>query len=282
MYRLWVENENREILEVTNSNSFVVTNIDGLLTPEITLSNVEVAGKDGSTFNSSKATNRTISITLLPQFPIEENRQKLYAFFKANKAVKVYFKNKNRDVKIAGRLQRFEGSLFTQTQTITIDIVCNNPYFEDRNNSAEIMSQIIDNFEFPFAIAEEGKEFSFVDRALLRNIYNSGDVETGLIITLKAEGNVVKPTIYNSDTRESFALNITMQKDDTIIINTNRGNKKVELIRDNKSTNIINSIVKGNKWFNLNTGDNLFTYDCESGAEYLYISFSYSNLYEGV
>lgn len=282
MYRLWIENENNKIMELTNSTSFIVTDVDGLLPPDTTINSVEAVNKDGSIYNSSKVNNRPINITILPQNPVEENRQKLYEFFKVKKAVTIYFKNKNRDVKITGRLQKFDGSLFSQTQTLTLEIICNDPYFKDKDDSTQNMSQIIDNFEFPFAIAEEGKEFSYIDKVITKVIENNGDVEAGLIITLRAEGEVVDPIIYDVDTREKFGLNFTMQKSDLIQINTNKGNKKVELVRNNVTTNIINSIMKGNKWLELKNGDNLFTYDCKSGAEYLYISFCYANLYEGV
>lgn len=144
------------------------------------------------------------------------------------------------------------------------------------------MASIIDLFEFPFSIENEGLEFSRIDKALTQNIYNAGDTETGLIIELSASGAVVNPTIYNADTREYFGLNITMQYGDLIRINTNVFNKKVELVRYGETRNIINNILKGNKWFKITPGDNLFTYQCESGEEFLNFKFIYSNLYEGV
>ncbi len=282
MFRLWVENEKNEKAELTNSPFYESIAIDGLLPPKATFNSTSVAGKDGEIPNSAKVGIRDISITVKPAYPVEENRQRLYRYFKLKKEVKLYFKNENRDLLIAGKVEGFDGSLFEQKQTIIIDIRCFDPYFKDSKESAVNMASVIDLFEFPFAIDKTGIEFSRLDKALTQSIYNAGDTDTGLIIELTASGEVINPTVYNVDTREYFGLNITMQYGDLIRINTNAFNKKVELVRYGETRNIINNILKGNKWFQITPGDNLFTYQCESGEEFLNFKFIYSNLYEGV
>lgn len=282
MFRLWVENEKNEKEELTSSSFYESIIIDGLLPPKATFNSTSVAGKDGEIQNSARVGIRDISITAKPAYPVEENRQRLYRYFKVKKEVKLYFKNENRDLLISGKVEGFDGSLFAQKQAIIIEVRCFEPYFKDRIERAVNMASIIDLFEFPFSIENEGLEFSRIDKALTQNIYNAGDTETGLIIELSASGEVVNPTIYNADTREYFGLNITMQYGDLIRINTNVFNKKVELVRYGETRNIINNILKGNKWFKIAPGDNLFTYQCESGEEFLNFKFIYSNLYEGV
>ena len=273
MFRLWVENEKNEKEELTSSPFYESVVIDGLLPPKVTFNSSSVAGKDGE---------RDIGITVKPAYPVEENRQRLYRYFKVKKEVKLYFKNENRNLLISGKVESFNGSLFEQKQTIVIDIRCFEPYFKDSKESAVSMSSLIDLFEFPFSIGNEGIEFSRLDKALTQNIYNAGDTETGMIIELSANGEVINPTIYNVETREYFGLNITMQYGDLIRINTNAFNKKVELVRYGESRNIINNIKKGNKWFQITPGDNVFTYQCERGEEFLNFKFIYSNLFEGV
>ena len=282
MFRLYIENEKGEKAELTNSPFYESVSIDGLLPTKATFNSTSIVNKDGDIPNSARVGIRDISITVKPAFPVEENRQRLYRYFKVKKEVKLYFKNENRDLVIAGKVENFDGSLFDQKQTIIIDIVCFEPYFKDSIESAVNMANVLDLFEFPFAIEKEGIEFSRIDKALTQNIYNAGDTETGLIIELSASGEVVNPTIYNVDTREYFGLEITMQHGDLIRINTNTFNKKVELVRYGETRNIINNIIKGNKWFKLSPGDNVFTYTCESGEEFLNFKFMYSNLYEGV
>ena len=282
MFRLWVENERKDKAELTNSPYYESVQIEGLLPPQATINSTKVANQDGEIFNSASVGIRPVEITIKPAFPVEENRQRLYTYFKSKRNVNIYFKNENRDIVFSGRVEGFDGSLFEQKQLITIFIKCLDPYFKDSLESQSTMASVLDNFEFPFMIEEEGIPFSIIDKELTQNIYNAGDTETGLIIELTASGEVVNPTIYNVDTREYFGLNFTMQLGDLIRINTNGFNKKVELERNGETTNIINSIIKGIKWFQLEPGDNLFTYTCESGEEFLNFKFIYSNKYEGV
>lgn len=282
MFEIWVENEKKEKLELTNSPYYESIKIEGLLPPQATINSTKVVNQDGEIFNSANVGTREIELTIKPAFPIEENRQKLYTYFKLKRNVNIYFKNKNRDIAFSGKVENFDGSLFEQKQLITISIKCLDPYFKDRLESVANMSTIVDGFEFPFSIDEEGIPFSSIDKELIQNIFNAGDTETGLIIELTASGEVINPIIYNADTREYFGLNIIMQYGDLIRINTNTSNKKVELVRDGETRNIINNIIRGNKWFTLAPGNNLFTYTCTSGEDMLNFKFIYSNKYEGV
>ncbi len=282
MFRLEVENEKKEKIELTNSPFYESVAIEGLLPPQAAVNSSAVANADGETFNSARVGIRDVTIDIKPAFPVEENRQRLYTYFKLKKQVNIYFKNKNRDIVTAGIVEGFDGSLFEQKQLISISIKCLDPYLKDSAESVADMANIIDNFEFPFSIDKEGIPFSIIDKALTQNIFNAGDVETGMIIELTANGEVIKPTIYNVETREYFGLDFTMQLGDVIKINTNKFNKKVELIRYGETRNIINNILKGNKWLTLKVGDNLFTYTCEAGEENLSFKFTYSNRYEGV
>lgn len=282
MYRLHVENERKEKIELTNSPYFTVVDVDGILPTKASLSTTKLANRDGSVLNSASLENRDIAITIQPEIPVEENRQKLYRYFRNKREVTLYYKNENRDVMTTGIVENFDGSLFEQTQKIVITILCTNPYLIDRKGNVESMENKEDLFEFPFAIASEGKEFSRINKETVKRIENKGDTETGMIIELMANGEVKNPTIHNVDTREHFGLKIDMERGDVIRINTNSSRKRVELERDGVTRNIINNIVKGNKWLGLEPGSNAFTYTCDSGEEYLSVKFLYSHMYEGV
>lgn len=281
MYRLVAENQKNEKIELSNSPYFYVK-IEGLLPGKATLHTTTVINNDGSILNSVRKDNRDITITVIPRMPVAENRQRVYKYFKIKSKVTLYFETDNRDVKIKGTVESVEGSLFDQQQTIEIGIICTDPYFEEKIQRIVNMAQVLDLFEFPFAIEEEGIEFSRIDKTLTQGVYNDGDTETGVVIELSAMGEVVNPIIRNVETRGYFGLNIEMQLGDVIQINTNNFNKKVTLQRYGEIRNIINSIMKGNEWFKLMPGDNIFTYQCEKGEENLSVRFIYSNKYEGV
>lgn len=282
MISLIVENENNEKLDLMNPSYFDSVTVDGLTPGKASINTTVIANSDGSLINNARNEDRPITIDIEPAFPIEENRLRIYQFFKRKKYITLYVKTTNRDLKIEGMVESVEGSLFVEKQSITIEILCNDPYFKDQLETYTNMARVLDLFEFPFSIEEEGKEFSRIEKTIEQTVINAGDTETGVIIEISASGTVINPTIYNTVTRESFGLNITMQSGDVITINTNNFQKKVELLRNGETTNIINSIIKGNKWFKLLQGDNLFTYTCDTGEEFLNIRFIYNNLYEGV
>lgn len=281
MYRLFVENNKKEKIELSNSPYFYVK-IEGLLPGKATLHTTTVINNDGSILNSARKDNRDITLTVIPKMPIAENRQRVYKYFKVKSKITLYFETDNRDVKIEGTVESVDGALFARQQEIEIGVVCTDPYFKERVQRVIAMAQVLDLFEFPFAIEKEGIEFSRIDKTLTQNVYNDGDTETGMIIELSATGQVVNPIIRNVETRGYFGLNIEMQLGDVIQINTNNMSKKVTLQRYGEIRNAINSIIKGNEWFKLMPGDNIFTYQCEKGEENLNVRFIYSNKYEGV
>ena len=69
---------------------------------------------------------------------------------------------------------------------------------------------------------------------------------------------------------------------DTIIINTVRGYKSITLLRDGITTNILNCLDRGSKWFTLMKGDNIFSYDADTGASNLQFYIVNKVAYDGV
>lgn len=137
-------------------------------------------------------------------------------------------------------------------------------------------------FEFPFKIPKVGVEVSSVSTNQRRKIINTGDVETGVLIKLFATGTVENPVIYDVLNRTQLKLNFTMLPSDSIVINTNVGEKSIELIRDGVTTNAMGYMAQDSTWFILEAGDNIFTYDADSGNSSLQLTFTTSILYSGV
>ena len=113
-------------------------------------------------------------------------------------------------------------------------------------------------------------EFSTLTPNVRKSIINTGEVESGIIIELVATGTVVNP------------VNFTMEINDKIIINTYQGKKSVTLIRNGENTNIMGNLTPDSKWLSLEVGDNVFTYDSDSGNSNLQITFITTAMYGGV
>lgn len=282
MYSLKVENDRGNTLELTNNPNYTVFKIEGLNPPHATINSSVNTTSDGSKVNSVRLENRNIVIYVAINGEIETNRINLYKYFPVKKTVKLYFTNGSRDVHIEGAVELIECDLFTNRQVAQISIICPNPYFKDVSDLITIFSDVSSLFEFPFSIPKTGVEISAITTNQRRSIVNTGNIETGVIIKLFAIGTVVNPVIYDVLKRTHFKLNFTMLTSDTLIINTNMGEKSVELIRDGVSYNALGYMAQDSDWFVLEAGDNVYTYDCESGNSNLQITFTTSLLYSGV
>lgn len=282
MYSLKVENDRGNTLELTNNPKYKVFKIEGLNPPHATINSSVNTTMDGSSINSMRLENRNIVIYTTIEGDIEANRINLYKYFPVKKTVKLFFNNTSRKVYIEGKVELIECDPFTEKQIAQISIICPKPYFKDVDNLVTIFSDVSKMFKFPFSIAKGGIEFSAITTNQRRSIVNIGDIETGIIIELFATGSVVNPIIYDVLRRTHLKFNFTMLAGDTLIINTNVGEKAISLIRDGITHNAMGYMAQGSVWFTLEAGDNVFTYDADSGNSNLQITFTTAVLYSGV
>jgi len=280
MFTLKAENKRGRVIELTGNPSYEVLSVTGLNPPNATVNMSAVANLDGKFFNSSKINERNVVITLKINQPVEGNRIAIYDYFQAKQYIKIYYSNDIRDVYAEGYIDTMECDLFTENEVMQISIMCPNPFFKDVKESRIDFSQVIDLLEFLLSAPKEGIALSELD--LVNRINIPTEHDTGIIMTLAATGYVQSPVVYNVETRRAFRLNLKMEPGDQIIVNTNRGEKSVLLFRSGGYTNIINYVSSNPDWFQLETGDNVFTYEAQSGSEHLTVSIIYRAVYEGV
>lgn len=282
MFTLKVRNKYDEELEISNNPAYSIVSVDGIDPPESTINTTHNAGADGSVFNSAFINERTITITLAINYPAEANRLNLYRYFKSKFPVRLFYKNKRRDVYIDGYVQSFQIAYFDQKQTAQIVIYCPLPMFNNVNDNIQDFSNIEPMFEFPFDIDEPGIEFSVIIPNNEKSIINKGDMDTGVIISIKAVGSVITPKIYNVDANESMILNVSMISGDEIIIDTRQGHKSIKMISGDTTTNIIGTLDHASSWFVLKPGDNVFTLDADALPENMIVVFTVIDQFEGV
>ena len=282
MYTLKVKNNRGELLTLSNNKNYNVYKIEGLNPPQASINSSVNTTSDGSKINSVRLENRNIVIYLSIEGEIEKNRINLYKYFPVKREITLYFSNETRDVYIQGVVELIECDLFASKQVAQISIICGKPYFKAVKDLIHAFGDISNLFEFPFSIAKAGIEFSTLNANQRKSIINAGDVDTGIIIELFATGTVVNPVIYNVLTTGRMMLNFTMLPSDKIVINTNVGEKSISLIRDGIEYNAMGYMSPDSEWFILNNGDNIFTYNAESGTANLQITFRTSLLYSGV
>ena len=277
-----VKTAKNNVLDFTNSNKYCLYDIDGLNPVTATINTTEFATSDGAMFNSSRIGTRNI-VLYIKIFPdIEKNRLNLYSFFKIKSDVTLYFRHDSLNVYITGKVESFELDHFSNSQVAQISILCADPYFRSTESQLIEFSNVISLFEFPFSIAEEGIEFSRIEKVKTK-IINAGEMATGVTIQLYASTDqILNPVIYNLTNNTYFGLNFDMNQGDLITITTHFNNKKVTLLRDGVETNILYAVQDGSTWLQLEPGENELSYSCDEGENNLTVSVEYTELFEGV
>lgn len=282
MFTLIAENQHGEQLELTHNYKYSIANIIGLDPPDAVINSTRNAGQDGSIYNSSYMSDRTITITLAVNSPAETNRIELYKYFKSKFPVILRYRNGSRSVWIQGYVQSFQVAYFDKKETVQITIVCPRPYLNDENVLHESLTNIVSLFEFPFDIEQAGEPMSDIILGQEKSIYNLGDMDTGVFIRLTAAGTVVNPQIYNTIENTYMKILDTLADGDVIEINTRSGQKSIKKISSGVVTNEIAKLAHGSTWFTLSPGDNLFSAYADSGEEYIMVEFEVIYQYEGV
>lgn len=303
MFEAQVENVKGNTLTLTNRESdFQVIGITGLNPPNAQINNSTMAGLDGATFNSSKLNTRNIVITLKLNgtgAKVEANRQMLYSFFPTKEWCKFYYKNNYRNVYIECYVENFECDLFAKGQIAQISLIALQPYFKAINEIIDDISKVIAAFVFPFSFGSVGATnpdvpilsgtdnaipFSIIDKNKVTDVYNASESETGVIIQIDISDNVSVIQIQNTGTGDVFILNDNFIENDQVTINTNKGQKSVTLLRNGVTSNIFASIQPGSTFFQLELGDNFFSYLADGGSsdDLVNIIFKHYTIYRGV
>ncbi|WP_055071909.1 phage distal tail protein [Clostridium massiliamazoniense] len=147
-----------------------------------------------------------------------------------------------------------------------INILCPGTLWHNLNPTVVTSNSYIDEFKFKLSIPEEqGMIFAERVNNTISSIYNQCNVEVPMIITLTALKEISGIKITNLTTGQFFSIDIKMKAEDTLVINSEFGNKSVLL----NGENVIGTVdILNSTWLMLNPGLNEFTYECNEGNKY--------------
>lgn len=287
-------------LELTKpeESEFAIMSIDGLGPGSATINTSEQVTDDGATYNSARVQTRNIVISLRywgKTESIESIRQKSYKYFPLKRKVTLLIETDNRTSEIEGYVESNEPNIFSSEEGSDISIICPNPFFYSAYvTNVTSFGGVEALFEFPFSnesLTEPLLEFSEIRDQIDRDIIYEGDVEIGVTIHIRASGSASGITIYNVGKRETMKINTNTLEvmtgsgivdGDEIVITTTRNNKSAILIREGKTTNILNCIDRMSTWFQISKGVNTFAYTAETGRNNLLLEIQNRVVYEGV
>lgn len=280
-------------------SGFIIKSIEGLGPVTANINFKELATNDGAIDNSARLSSRNIvmSLQFMESPTIEETRLKSYKYFPIKRNIKFLVETDSRICETIGRVETNVPTIFSNAEGCQISILCPNPYFYsagENGTNQTIFYGTEPLFEFPFSnesLTEDLIEFGSIENRTEGTIYYDGDAEIGITIQIHAVGEAEGLVIYNTKTREIMRINDDklkslmgsgIQAGDEITITTSRGEKGIYMLRSGVTTNILNSLEKPIKWFQLSKGDNTFAYTASSGLTNLQFRIENKVIYEGV
>ena len=280
-------------------SGFIIKSIEGLGPVKANINFKELATNDGAIDNSARLSSRNIvmSLQFMESPTIEETRLKSYKYFPIKRNIKFLIETDSRICETIGRVETNVPTIFSNAEGCQISILCSNPYFYSAGENGTNQTVFYGTeplFEFPFSnesLTEDLIELGSIENRTEGTIYYDGDAEIGITIQIHAVGEAEGLVIYNTKTREIMRINDDklkslmgsgIQAGDEITITTSRGEKGIYMLRSGVTTNILNSLEKPIKWFQLSKGDNTFAYTASVGLTNLQFRIENKVIYEGV
>ena len=280
-------------------SGLIVTDITGLGPPEADINLTNMAVLDGALFDSARLQDRLITLHLLMMMAptVEESRLKTYQYFPIRRKIRLEIETDKRTLETTGYVSANTPDIFSVAESATITIKCPDPYLYAAGDDGYRETSMFNRkplFEFPFSnesLTERLIEFSSIERKAVESIHYDGDIESGILIRIYANGPVVNPVIYNVTTQEKITVNTAKIADvvqggflagDELVISTFRGAKGAYLRRDGLLYNILNCLGRGVSWLSLSKGENRFSFSAESGDLNVSVAIEHRPIYEGV
>lgn len=288
---LTLTNKNGQILDLLNNeNYFILSKCEALHGLETDISIVESPYLDGAQVEMVKALPREISMT----FILIPNIRKSIDFFtnvvKSKQYVTLTEKENEREIQIKGVATIPPYTRMLELCQIELNIYCGAPYWEDIKAIVEAISRNLPRLNFPIGTGQYftsvGRVFSILDTSLEKTFNNVGDVAVGMNIKITALSAVTNPRISCSTGSQNgfyMQLNLTLEDDDEVEINTERGNKYIkinglETYQDKPVLSYLTFV--GTDWLQLETGENTFNVSASQGDSQMYFTITYKARYE--
>ncbi|MEG2617754.1 MAG: phage tail family protein [Oscillospiraceae bacterium] len=276
------ENDSDQTLTVSYETEMFLISVEGVSKAEYDIETVKQAGLDGERYNGGSRAVRHIDFVLGIPCNYDLYSDKLHAFFAEGIGGTMYSCLGPRTRKIRYTPAGVEVDPAGALREASISITCPDPMFKDKASTITSMANWEDLIIFPvLGGLQIPVQFDVTRKvsSLIKSIYNSSGVTSGLIIEFYATGAVRMPCLINVNRHEQIQLKDTLplQNGDRVRIDTEA--LTVMLFRAGQTSNIITSKKYGSKWLQLYPADNLFRYDAVAGINNLSVTIESNQLY---
>ena len=244
---------------------------------------------DGAILNGNNIEPREIGIAAVCE---SKTRDFLVRFFNPKEDIKVKIKMYENMRWIMGRVSEFQfvKNRVGNRNAFEVAITCADPFFRDMDSFGKNIANIVKQFAFPFispvaAAKDKGGTYHWIKGHLAGyrqfntrlNLDNTGDIDAGAVFRIEAQGEVVNPIIKH-ESGAFVRVKRTLAKGDVLTINTERGEKRIEL----NGANSFQYIDRDSEMFQLNVGSNMIEYDADVGYTNMAVYVYYTPRYLGI
>lgn len=290
--RLIYTNERGESIEFSPRSPYHTNfkDVKGLSDVRNAIYSTNSMGQDGDTYLGYRIESRDIDIvgfiTERDRTAAQELRRKLNRVLNPQYSATLTYELGDFRRVIGCKID--DAPIFTRKpifEQFAVNLCCLNPFWREETETREDIATWIGGFEFPVPEGLElfdGWEIGYRQPSLIVNVYNSGDVKSGIRIEFRALGVVTNPKLLNVDTQEFVKLNLEMIAGDVLTVSTGYGEKAVKLKRGGVTSDAFRYLDVDSSYLQIAVGDNLFRYSADLNAENLEVSIYHNNLYLGV
>ena len=299
--RVYVTNDTGDSLEISlkspEKSGFLITDISGLGPVKATINTSDISSRDGVFFNSARKSSRNIVFTFKliateSGKSIEDVRFDSYIYFPVKKNIQLIFETDKATVYTTGYIEKNEPDIFSEKETISVSVICPDPFFRAINDQITVFNGVSENFEFPYENeVGSGTDYGYIIQYTENDIAYTGSDEPGITIYMHCLATVTGVAIYNTKTKEFMKLDddkitaikgSSLSAGDDLVICTAKGHKSITLTSGGEVYNLLNALTKDSSWLSLDLGDNLFAYDATAGKYQTQLKVTNEILYEGI
>lgn len=277
MRKLSISSKRGGSLDLLNSNFFVLVNFENETEATSTLGVATIPNLDGDLITSTQAMPRTVSIELYikEHVDVESAKRQILQVIKPKQECVFRMVRDERDISLTGMVESIMMPRYQQAVTMICTFHCSQPFWEDAEEVLNTLSDVKNLHIFPLSLPEEKVPFGVFDLSRSKTFHNEGDVAVGMTIRITAINSVTNPKIYASN-GEYIGVNATMVAQDVIEITTHKGNKTAK----KNGENILNDIMQGSTWLQMETGYNTFNIVSDDGeTDNCYFELIYKQRY---
>lgn len=166
-------------------------------------------------------------------------------------------------------------------KTFSMQVFCDNPFWNSANDSSYIVSNFKKSFSFP--VVYDAHKFAVRAESAFVNCFNGGDVSVPISCEFTAEAEVTNYGVINARTLQELQFEDVLQVGEKVKLYYEKGNiKAIKEDEDGNTVGILGKLSDASTLFNVTPGDNILKIFAENNEQFLKANIVFRPAFMGV